>query len=201
MDLVASCKDKLAYFRIKELKDVLTQLGLSKQGKKQDLVERILGALSDEQVTKMWAKRTPVGKEDVAKLVDDIYSVFLVLRKMQVSGATELASKGQGVSDSNNVKIKGEVDDPFQPDVKVRCPCGNSLETDNIIMCEDPRCQVWQHFGCVIIPEKPMEGNPAVPDFFYCELCRLKRADPYVSPLFMCVCVCIRVLPNCVITS
>ncbi|PPE00971.1 hypothetical protein GOBAR_DD01934 [Gossypium barbadense] len=207
MDLVASCKDKLAYFRIKELKDVLTQLGLSKQGKKQDLVERILGALSDEQVlgcrsgagsrdaikdsnyapvvlpvTKMWAKRTPVGKEDVAKLVDDIY------RKMKVSGATELASKGQGVSDGNNVKIKGEVDDPFQPDVKVRCPCGNSLETDYIIMCEDPRCQVWQHFGCVIIPEKPMEGNPAVPDFFYCELCRLKRADPFcltiANPLY-----------------
>ncbi|OMP09724.1 hypothetical protein COLO4_05190 [Corchorus olitorius] len=127
MDLVASCKDKLAYFRIKELKDVLTQLGLSKQGKKQDLVERILGALSDDQVAKMWNKRTPVGKEDVAKLVDDIY------RKMQVSGATELASKGQGVSDSSNVKIKGEVDDPFQSDMKVRCPCGSSLETENII--------------------------------------------------------------------
>lgn len=30
-------QDKLAYFRIKELKDVLTQLGLSKQGKKQVL--------------------------------------------------------------------------------------------------------------------------------------------------------------------
>ena len=28
-------QEKLAYFRIKELKDVLTQLGLSKQGKKQ----------------------------------------------------------------------------------------------------------------------------------------------------------------------
>lgn len=28
-------QDKLAYFRIKELKDVLTQLGLSKQGRKQ----------------------------------------------------------------------------------------------------------------------------------------------------------------------
>ncbi|KAJ8439649.1 hypothetical protein Cgig2_021661 [Carnegiea gigantea] len=55
MDLVSSCKilhgnssgsfilpkgwsekDKLQYFRIKELKDVLTQLGLSKQGKKQE---------------------------------------------------------------------------------------------------------------------------------------------------------------------
>jgi len=28
-------QDKLAYFRIKELKNVLTQLGLPKQGKKQ----------------------------------------------------------------------------------------------------------------------------------------------------------------------
>ena len=28
-------QDKLLHFRIKELKDVLTQLGLSKQGKKQ----------------------------------------------------------------------------------------------------------------------------------------------------------------------
>nr|GMD74449.1 E3 SUMO-protein ligase SIZ1 isoform X1 [Ipomoea batatas] len=29
-----SIKDKLAYFRLKELKDVLTQLGVSKQGRK-----------------------------------------------------------------------------------------------------------------------------------------------------------------------
>ncbi|GMI92306.1 SAP AND MIZ1 DOMAIN- CONTAINING LIGASE1 [Hibiscus trionum] len=173
MDLVASCKDKLAYFRIKELKGVLTQLGLSKQGKKQDLVERILGALSNEQVAQMWEKRGPVGKEDVAKLVDDIY------RKMQVSGATELASKGEGASDSSNVKVKGEIDDPFKSDMKVRCPCGSSLETENIIRCEDRRCQVWQHIGCVLIPEKPMEGNPPVPDLFYCEICRLSRADPF----------------------
>ncbi|XP_022752449.1 E3 SUMO-protein ligase SIZ1-like [Durio zibethinus] len=173
MDLEASCKDKLTHFRIKELKDVLTQLGLSKQGKKQDLVERILGALSDEQVAKMWAKRTPVGKEQIAKLVDDTY------RKMQVSGATELASKGQGVSDSSNVKIKGEIDDSFQSDIKVCCPCGSPLETENIVKCEDPRCQVWQHIGCVIILEKPMEGNPPVPDLFYCEICRLSRADPF----------------------
>ncbi|KAK8645406.1 hypothetical protein V6N13_119236 [Hibiscus sabdariffa] len=173
MDLVTSCKDKLAYFRIKELKDVLTQLGLSKQGKKQDLVERILGALSNEQVAKMWAKRAPVGKEDVAKLVDDIY------RKMQVSGATELASKGEGASDSSNNKVKGEIDDPLKSDMKVRCPCGSSLETENIIRCEDRRCQVWQHIGCVVIPEKPMEGNPPVPELFYCEICRLSRADPF----------------------
>ena len=52
--------------------------------------------------------------------------------------------------------------------------------------CEDPRCQVWQHMGCVLVPEKTMEGNPPVPELFYCELCRLSRADPYVAPVFSC---------------
>ncbi|EEF36036.1 E3 SUMO-protein ligase SIZ1 isoform X2 [Ricinus communis] len=173
MDLVTSCKDKLAYFRIKELKDVLTQLGLSKQGKKQDLVDRILAVLTDEQVPKTSAKKSVVGKEEVAKLVDDIY------RKMQVSGATDLASKGEGVLESSKPVIKGEIDDSFHFDTKVRCPCGSSLETESMIKCEDPRCRVWQHIGCVIIPEKPMEAIPQVPDLFYCEICRLCRADPF----------------------
>ncbi|XP_024454502.1 E3 SUMO-protein ligase SIZ1 isoform X3 [Populus trichocarpa] len=172
MDLVASCKDKLAFFRIKELKDVLTQLGLSKQGKKQDLVDRILAILSDEQVSKLWAKKSAIGKEEVAKLVDDTY------RKMQVSGATDLASRGQVASDCSNSKFNGEMDDPSHSDTKVRCPCGSSLETESMIKCEDFKCHVWQHIGCVIIPEKPMEGIPQVPDVFYCEICRLSRADP-----------------------
>ncbi|KAF7823429.1 E3 SUMO-protein ligase SIZ1-like isoform X1 [Senna tora] len=182
MDLVESCKEKLTHFRIKELKDVLTQLGLSKQGKKQDLVDRILAILSDEQVSKLWAKKNAVGKDQVAKLVDDTY------RKMQISGATELATKGQGVSDSSNVKIKGEIDDSLQSGLKIRCLCGSSLETDDVIKCEDTRCHVWQHMNCVIIPEKPMEGIPPVPDKFYCEICRLSRADPFwvsvAHPLF-----------------
>ncbi|KAJ4725993.1 E3 SUMO-protein ligase SIZ1 [Melia azedarach] len=174
MDLVASCKDKLAYFRIKELKDVLTQLGLSKQGKKQDLVDRILAILSDDQVSKMWAKKSAVSKEEVAKLVDDTY------RKLQVPVATDLASKGgPGVSNSSNIKIKGEMDDYCQSDTKVRCPCGSSLETESMIKCEDSRCHVWQHMSCVLIPEKPMEGHLPVPELFYCEICRLSRADPF----------------------
>nr|POE57544.1 isoform 4 of e3 sumo-protein ligase siz1 [Quercus suber] len=121
----------------------------------------------------MWTKKNPVDKERVAKLVDDTY------RKMQVSGATDLASKAPGVSDSSNVKVKGEIDEHFQPEAKVRCLCGNSLDIESIIKCEDSRCNVWQHIGCVIIPEKPMEGIPPVPDKFYCEICRLSRADPF----------------------
>ncbi|XP_034687571.1 E3 SUMO-protein ligase SIZ1 isoform X2 [Vitis riparia] len=172
MDLVTSCKDKLAYFRIKELKDVLTQLGLSKQGKKQDLVDRILAILSDEQVSRMWAKKNAVGKEEVAKLVEDTY------RKMQVSGATDLASKGQVLSDSSNVKFKEELEDSYN-DMKIRCPCGSALPNETMLKCDDLKCQTWQHIGCVIIPEKTMEGIPPTPDPFYCEICRLSRADPF----------------------
>ncbi|XLS61733.1 hypothetical protein HN51_015961 [Arachis hypogaea] len=58
----------------------------------------------------MFAKKNAIGKEQVAKLVDDTY------RKMHIFGATDLASKGQGASDSSNVKIKGEKDDSFQSD-------------------------------------------------------------------------------------
>ncbi|KAK1387452.1 hypothetical protein POM88_015630 [Heracleum sosnowskyi] len=44
--------------------------------------------------------------------------------------------------------------------------------------CEDSRCNVWQHIGCVLIPDKVTESIPAPPDVYYCELCRLNRADP-----------------------
>lgn len=181
MDLVSSCKDKLQYFRIKELKDVLTQLGFSKQGKKQDLVDRILAFIVDDQASKMWVKRPALSKEELARLVDDIY------RKMQGSGATDLASKAQCTSDSATATItlkpKEEVDDSLHVDTKVRCPCGSSLLTESMIQCEEPRCQVWQHITCVVIPEKPMDGIPPVPSQFYCELCRLNRADPFWSTL------------------
>ncbi|WMV32521.1 hypothetical protein MTR67_025906 [Solanum verrucosum] len=174
-----SCKDKLAHFRIKELKDVLTQLGLSKQGKKQDLVDRILAILSNERVSGMCAKKNSVGKEEVVKLVDGIY------RKMQVNGATDLASKSQIVSDSGNVKLKEEIEDTYQ--MEIRCLCGSSLQAETMIQCENIRCRAWQHASCVIIPEKPTEAGspPALPETFYCELCRLSRADPFWVTLSM----------------
>ncbi|KAK4408925.1 E3 SUMO-protein ligase SIZ1 [Sesamum angolense] len=133
--------DKLAYFRIKELKDVLTQLGLSKQGKKQDLVDRILAILSDERG--LWAKKNAVGKEDVAKLV-------------VMTLTADLASKSQAVSDSSTIRPKEETEDRHQME-KIRCLCGSTLPTDSMIKCEDPRCNVWQHMACVLIPEKPTE--------------------------------------------
>ncbi|XP_020252662.1 E3 SUMO-protein ligase SIZ1-like isoform X2 [Asparagus officinalis] len=175
MESAPTVKDKLAYFRIKELKDVLTQLGLPKQGKKQELVDKILSLLSDDQGSRShsWAKKNSMGKDGVVKIIDDTY------RKMQIPGATDLASKSQSSSDINQVKPKEEVRDLYQ-EMKVSCPCGSTLITDSMIQCEEPKCKLWQHINCVIIPEKPMEGvRPEVPQCFYCEVCRLNRADPF----------------------
>ncbi|CAA6654791.1 unnamed protein product [Spirodela intermedia] len=177
-NLLLSCKlssGKLASFRIKELKDVLSQLGVAKQGKKQDLIERILRLLSDEQVSKSqnWGKRNSIGKDAVAKIIDEIY------RKMQVPGSTDSASRSQSGSDLNYVKPKEELDDS-KLDIKIRCLCGSSLASESMIKCEDPRCHVWQHISCVIIPEKGLDGvQPYIPSRFYCEVCRLNRADPF----------------------
>lgn len=51
---------------------------------------------------------------------------------MQVSGATvDIASKGQAVSDSSNVKLNEDPEDYHQVE-KIRCPCGSSLH-DSVI--------------------------------------------------------------------
>ncbi|XWS07915.1 hypothetical protein CRYUN_Cryun41cG0033000 [Craigia yunnanensis] len=175
MDSLSIYRDRLAYFRIKELKDVLSQLGISKQGKKQDLMDRILGLISDEEVSSTHgpAKKKVIGKERVAKLIDDSY------RKMQIGDAPDLATKRQTSLDICDVKHRVEAEDFSYPAVKICCPCGSSFHTDSMIQCIDPVCQVQQHVSCVIIPEKPMEGIPSVPAIFHCEMCRINRADPF----------------------
>ncbi|KAK9072596.1 hypothetical protein SSX86_009031 [Deinandra increscens subsp. villosa] len=175
MDLVTSCKEKMAHFRIKQLKDILTRLGLSKQGKKQDLADRILAIISDDrELSGTWAKKNIARREDVAKLVDDTH------RKLQFPGASDLASKSQNASNVTvSTTFKEEVEDTYQTK-KVRCLCGSFSRSDLMIKCEDKRCNMSQHICCVIIPEKPVEGiQPTPPTPFYCELCRLARADPF----------------------
>ncbi|KAL8140473.1 hypothetical protein V2J09_006494 [Rumex salicifolius] len=104
---------------------------------------------------------------------------------MQMAGATDLASSPQNITPAKSVE---DFDDSPSTEMKIRCLCGSSLPTESMIQCEDPKCQIWQHFSCVIIPEKPTEGIPPVPSQFYCELCRLSRADPFclsvANPLY-----------------
>ncbi|KAG2729965.1 hypothetical protein I3843_01G267300 [Carya illinoinensis] len=165
-------KGKLASFRIKDLKDVLAQLGLSKQGRKQDLVDRILLVLSDEEVypARGSAKKNIIGKNGAVKIIDDAY------RKIQNMESADLPTKGQSVLETTSLRPEGEFENSINSGVKICCPCGSSLPTESMIQCVDPRCQVQQHIGCVIVPEKPF--SPPVP-LFYCEMCRIKRADPF----------------------
>ncbi|KAG6669904.1 hypothetical protein CIPAW_01G275100 [Carya illinoinensis] len=175
MDLVSDCQGKLASFRIKDLKDVLAQLGLSKQGRKQDLVDRILLVLSDEEVypARGSAKKNIIGKNGAVKIIDDAY------RKIQNMESADLPTKGQSALETISLRPEGEFENSINSGVKICCPCGSSLPTESMIQCVDPRCQVQQHIGCVIVPEKPF--SPPVP-LFYCEMCRIKRADP-TNPL------------------
>lgn len=174
MDLVASCKKKLLHFQLKELKDVLTQLGVSKQGKKQDLMDRILDLLSDEaSMIRGLAKKKFIGRERVADAIDHAY------RKLQCAAANSTSTNGENSLEINVVKPKEEVVDPLYSEKKIRCPCGSSLSTEYMIQCADPQCLVFQHICCVIIQEEYSEGIPPIPTRFYCEICRIHRADPF----------------------
>ncbi|PIN00736.1 hypothetical protein CDL12_26761 [Handroanthus impetiginosus] len=62
----------------------------------------------------------------------------------------------------------------------IRCLCRSTLLSNSVIKCKDPKCNAWQHIPCVLNLGRPVEGvltNP--PDTFYCETCRLSRADPF----------------------
>ncbi|CAL4886005.1 unnamed protein product [Urochloa decumbens] len=177
--VLAACKHKVEQFRIKELKDVLHQLGLPRQGKKQELTERVMAALfnQQDQVPEMngLPKAKIVGREMAVKIVEDTF------RKMQDPAGTIAASKSH-IDSGHSVKPKKKADDSAELKVKVRCPCGNPKPNDPMIKCVDPQCNVWQHVGCVVIPENEKSaGNisPDLPSCFYCELCRVSRADPF----------------------
>eukprot|EP01018_Ginkgo_biloba_P009947 Gb_29862 [translate_table: standard] len=193
-DLVSSCQHKLSTFRIKELKDVLSRIGIARQGKKQVLLDRIMAVLSpaDQGGFKSnggGGNQLTVGREKVAKIIDDIF------RKMKGSGALDLASKDLNAPKTQFVH-EDEVEEPSVPEAKTRCPCGSSMDHDTMIQCDDSKCGVWQHLACVVIPEKAVEGVQAdVPSQFYCEVCRVNRADPF------CVLVGQPLLPTKLITS
>ncbi|CAK7325500.1 unnamed protein product [Dovyalis caffra] len=206
MDLMASCKGKLAYFRIKELKDILSRLGLSKQGKKQDLMDRVLGLLSDDESELSL---------QVLSFIECYYLPLVLLVRAGVhhlgnqplTDASDLAAEAPSGLDI--MSVKEELEHFIKPEKRIRCPCGSSLPNKFMIqeekaamkltvlhstlgfraltmpvylifasLCIDSKCQVQQHISCVIFPENPMDSDHPIPSVFYCETCRIDRADP-----------------------
>ncbi|KAI5083375.1 hypothetical protein GOP47_0003118 [Adiantum capillus-veneris] len=189
--LSLACLEKLETFRIKELKDVLTRIGAAKQGKRQVLIDKVMAIVSapERQPAGLKGSRPEsstkynLSREEVAKIIDDVY------RKMRGSSALDLATAGDilaGLRTSNQSGTRGES--------VTRCPCGSKMTSESMIQCDNPKCMVWQHINCVLIPEK--EGLKAEhPPQFYCELCRIQFGDPY------CVAVSHPLLPVKMITS
>ncbi|KAK3003521.1 hypothetical protein RJ639_018196 [Escallonia herrerae] len=118
---------KLARFRVKELKDVLSQLGLAKQGRKQDLLDRIVALFSSNEEMQHSAKNISIEKEGISKIVDDVY------RKLQGTGTTGSAMGGESESNISSVIIKEEAINPSHVESIVRCPCGSQVPTDYMI--------------------------------------------------------------------
>ncbi|XP_071685770.1 E3 SUMO-protein ligase SIZ1-like [Rutidosis leptorrhynchoides] len=172
-DLVLECKRKMARFRVQELKDVLSQLGLSKTGRKQELMERILALFSVEEAsdTHISLKRF-IPKEDVAMIIDETYS------KLQIIGANDTVAGGHNVFDRSRITLKEE-----NVDQKIRCLCGSPLKTESMIQCVDPQCHVLQHISCVKIPMKYTEEALPASSQHYCETCRIDRCDPFWKTL------------------
>ena len=54
-----------------------------------------------------------------------------VCRKMQVSGATDLASKSYSRTEFNH--MKPEEVDSYKSEMKIRCPCGKSSNSESMI--------------------------------------------------------------------
>ncbi|KAJ7522680.1 hypothetical protein O6H91_18G022500 [Diphasiastrum complanatum] len=184
-DLTTKCHEKLSSFRIKELKDVLTRLGLPKQGKKQVLMERIMGLLLPSELQPKLlngktSNRLSGSREEAAKVIDDIY------RKLRGSAAPDLASRSKLITARSGSLARSDDQDEAAGagEAKTRCPCGSAADLDTMIQCDSPACGVWQHVKCVIIPESPTEGgDPEIPSIFYCELCRISRGDPFCVTL------------------
>ncbi|XP_078180552.1 E3 SUMO-protein ligase SIZ1-like isoform X2 [Carex rostrata] len=171
-EMFSSCKDKLSRFRLKELKDVLSRLGLSKQGKKQELNDRILASLFQEQEIGPSSNGSGSLSSSAARIIEETY------RKMY----PETCDAPTGAGSNKDARAKKENGEVSSSEMKVRCPCESSRFTDSMVKCVE--CNVWQHTGCVIVPENVADGGaPVVPPNFYCEMCRVARADPFWVPV------------------
>nr|QBB20015.1 E3 SUMO protein ligase SIZ1-like proteon [Ettlia sp. YC001] len=69
---------------------------------------------------------------------------------------------------------------------KVRCICSEHVERGQMLQCEGAFCGVWQHAACVrqhMRNTQPPPGPPGTTSAsrqqFYCERCRVARADPF----------------------
>ncbi|KAJ3693702.1 hypothetical protein LUZ60_009182 [Juncus effusus] len=152
--LLRRCQEKLSHFRLRDLQEVLRHLGMGRQGKKQDLMDRILVLLQSDQDSRK-----------IEKLIDSISS--------NISGKKQ---KTETIPEQNLTRFDSL--ECKKDGVKVWCLCGSSLFLEPMIQCEEKICNVWQHAGCVIVPD-PVLQTFQIPSPFFCEICRVNHSDPF----------------------
>lgn len=119
-DLASRCRNQLGSFRIRELKDVLARLGLPKQGKKQILMEKIMGLINPvekQSLTKgSKSSKKVVSREEAIAVIDEQYRY-----KSAKSGSSSVYPSA------------GHEERRVHDETKVHCPCGSSVETGKMI--------------------------------------------------------------------
>ncbi|PWA74162.1 zinc finger, PHD-type [Artemisia annua] len=202
---------KLALFRVKELKDVLSHLCLSKTGSNQPfagiVVILVFPFVANEILAYIHTRSSAIYYHSLCdccrtELTERILALLSnkeasdlknkLIQKEDLSMLINDIYRKMTITGANgpvtgggNVWIRKEV----IVDQKVRCPCGGSAKTKFMIQivsaqCSDPQCRIWQHIPCVVIPMELTEGAPPAPSQHYCEVCRIDRCDPS-QPLHM----------------
>ncbi|KAL3536299.1 hypothetical protein ACH5RR_004760 [Cinchona calisaya] len=103
---------------------------------------------------------------------------------MNPSGGSPFVSNTEENSHSSEI-LSGNASGFSSSLARIRCLCGIPIFSEQMVECEDPRCRGLQHSFCVLIPGE--QAAPAPPQF-YCEICRINRADPFWEPVAQALC-------------
>ncbi|KAJ1616943.1 hypothetical protein T492DRAFT_850453 [Pavlovales sp. CCMP2436] len=149
-----SLKGKLELLKVKGLQEVLQSLGLSKQGRKLELISRILLACADESSVR-------------ARTVDGLVGQLLGWSSAGGGGAASAAA-------AHPVATAGSATSTA-PRGRVRCLCidASAAMQRDLVSCRE--CGCLQHAVCVELRVGDKTHT--------CELCRLRDVDPTVEPV------------------
>eukprot|EP00884_Botryococcus_braunii_P017845 jgi/Botrbrau1/4744/Bobra.0137s0016.1 len=188
-------------FRVKELQECLYNLQLPKAGRKDELKARLEESLrrAYEQEAASYEKianevvrtfRRMQRLPDTWKLGDQVPVVYNNSKYGYVGSSAHMYSGNTTLQNGVSMRGHGQPQPRYVPSAPlsgrtmaptvrlpiinnrtVRCVCGMNKVGHTMTQCG--LCGVWQHDRCVNI-HNLQERKP-----FYCETCRLERADPF----------------------
>lgn len=157
----------LERLKVSQLKELLTELGLVKYGRKLELLERIVVYCSEDNA----ARATRVGQ-----LVKSLLGASAGASAGRISPSRAVPMTGHALQPPS-VRHESAAAPPAPAHV-VRCVCNNaSWLTATNVRCGE--CGCAQHGACMRIPSHDAAAAAA----HVCEVCRLREVDPGTEPL------------------